>query len=316
MKVLVTGGAGFIGSHLADAYLADGHEVTIVDNLSSGKRERLPDGARFIEIDITDDALEAVFSEGAFDLVNHHAAQIDVRISVENPMLDAGINILGILNLLENSRKYGVQRFIFASSGGVIYGDTEELPAHETLPKRPMSPYGVSKYASELYLLYYYKLHGLKFVTLRYSNVYGPRQDPHGEAGVVAIFSRNHLRSEPPTIFGDGEQQRDYVYVGDIARINLMASTAELAEDPEVPDDMAFNIGTKVPTSVNELADHFNRFTGNGFPSNYAPPRPGELLRNYLDYGKAKDRFGWEPGVSIREGLEITYRWFEERWEE
>ncbi len=314
MKVLLTGGAGFIGSNLADAYLGEGHEVTIVDNLSSGKRENIPEGAEFIEIDITDHSLENVFSKGRFDLVNHHAAQIDVRVSVGDPMLDARINILGILNLLENSRKYGVGRFIFASSGGVIYGDTEHLPAHETLPKLPLSPYGVSKYTSELYLYYYCKLHGMKFVTLRYSNVYGPRQDPHGEAGVVAIFSRNHLRSDPPTVFGDGEQQRDYVFVGDVARINLLVSNADLPEDPGTPDDMAFNIGTGVPTSVNELTDHFNQITGANFSSNFAPPRAGELLRNYLDYSKAKDRFGWEPEVSMREGLEITYRWFEERW--
>ena len=315
MRVLLTGGAGFIGCNLADAYLREGHQVTIVDNLSRGKRENVPDGAEFIEMDITNPSLEDVFSAGRFDLVNHHAAQIDVRVSVNDPMLDARINILGILNLLENCRKHGVERFVFASSGGVVYGDTEALPARETLPKLPLSPYGVSKYASESYLYYYGKLHGLKSVTLRYSNVYGPHQDPHGEAGVIAIFSRNYLKGEPPTIFGDGEQQRDYVFVGDVARINLLVSTADLPSDPADPDETAFNVGTRVPTSVNQLAEYFNRMTGADLAPEYAPARPGELQRNYLDYGKVKERFGWEPQVSIRQGLEITYRWFEEHWE-
>lgn len=314
MKVLQTGGAGFIGSNIADAYLEAEHEVTVVDNLSSGKRENIPDGAQFVEMDITDHALGDVFADGRFDIVNHHAAQIDVRISVEDPMHDATINIMGILNLLENCRKHDVNRFVFASSGGVVYGDTEELPAYETLPKLPLSPYGVSKFASESYLYYYRSLWGIKCVTLRYSNVYGPRQDPHGEAGVVAIFSRNHLKGEPPTIFGDGEQQRDYVFVGDIARLNVMVSNAELPGELQSPDDCAYNVGTGVPTSVNELAAHFNGITGANYQPNYAPARPGELLRNYLDHGKVKNQFGWEPGVSLRKGLEITYNWFRERW--
>ncbi len=315
MKVLQTGGAGFIGSNIADVYLEAGHEVTVIDNLSSGKRENVPEGAKFIEMDITDSALEDVFATGGFDLVNHHAAQIDVRTSVNDPMLDARINIMGILNLLENCRKHDVERFIFASSGGVVYGDTDRLPAVETLPKLPLSPYGVSKHTSESYLFYYRTLWHMKCITLRYSNVYGPRQDPHGEAGVVAIFSKNHLEEEPPTIFGDGEQQRDYVFVGDIARLNLLVSGAELSDEPDSPDDQAFNVGTGVPTSVNELAEHFNAITDSNHRPNYAPARPGELTRNYLDYSKVKEHFGWEPGVSLREGLEITYNWFRERWE-
>jgi UDP-glucose 4-epimerase len=315
MKVLQTGGAGFIGSNLADAYLAEGHEVTVIDNLSSGKRENVPENARFIEMDIMDSALEGVFAEGGFDLVNHHAAQIDVRISVNDPLLDARINILGLINLLENCRKYNVGGFILASSGGVIYGDTDQLPAVEILPKLPLSPYGVSKFTGEAYLYYYRMLHGVKCVTMRYSNVYGPRQDPHGEAGVVAIFSRNHLRGEAPTIFGDGEQQRDYVFVGDVARANLLVTSAEFPEEPKTPDDLAFNVGTGVPTTVNELAEHFNRFTGAGYEPKYAPARAGELFRNYIDHGKIKEFVGWEPQVSIGEGLEITYNWFRERWE-
>ena len=316
MKVLLTGGAGFIGSNLADAYLEEGHEVTVIDNLSNGKKENLPGRAKFIEMDITDDALEGVFKAGGFDIVNHHAAQIDVRVSVSDPMLDARINIMGLLNLLENCRKYDVKRFIFASSGGVIYGDTDRLPAVETLPKLPLSPYGVSKHTGESYLFYYRRMYGMKCGTLRDSHVSGPRPDPHGEAGVIAIFSRNHLRREPPTIFGDGEQQRDYVFVGDVARANLMVTGAELSDEPRTPDEQAFHVGTGVPTTVNELADHFNEITGSNYQPNYAPPRPGELLRNYLDLSKVKEHFGWEPDVSIREGLEITYEWFRERWKE
>jgi len=316
MKILQTGGAGFIGSNIAEAYLEEGHEVTIVDNLSTGKRENIPQGAEFVEMDITDSALDSVFSSGGFDLVNHHAAQIDVRVSVNDPMLDANINIMGLINLLENCRKHDVGRLIFASSGGVIYGDTDQLPARETLPKLPLSPYGVSKHACESYLYYYNVLHGMRCTTLRYSNVYGPRQDPHGEAGVVAIFSRNHLKGEAPTVFGDGEQQRDYVFVGDVARANVIVTHADLRDKPGSPDDMAFNIGTGVPTSVNELAGHFNEITGSGFASVYAPPRSGELLRNYLDWSKVKESLGWEPAVSISEGLEITFNWFKERWQE
>jgi UDP-glucose 4-epimerase len=315
MKVLLTGGAGFIASNLAEAYLEAGHDVTIIDNLSHGKRENVPEGAEFIEMDITDPRLGSVFSSGRFDLVNHHAAQIDVRVSVHDPILDARINLLGLLNLTENCRKYDVERFIFASSGGVIYGETDLLPAVETLPKLPMSPYGVSKYAGESYLFYYRMLYGIKCVTVRYSNVYGPKQDPEGEAGVIAIFSRNHLRGESPTIFGDGEQQRDYVFVRDIARANLMVSEADLHWDAKAPDDLAFNVGTGVPTSVNELARHFNCITGKNRRANYAPPRAGELFRNYLDCGKIRRYLGWEPQVSLREGLEITYNWFSERWE-
>jgi len=314
MKVLVTGGAGFIGSNLVEAYLRLGHEVTVIDNLSRGKRENIPAGADFVEMDIGDRALEGVFSRGRFDLVNHHAAQIDVRISVDDPMFDARNNILGLVNLLENCRKHDVGRFIFASSGGVVYGDTDRLPAVETLPKRPLSPYGVSKYSGELFLFYYRLLQGLKCITLRYSNVYGPRQDPHGEAGVVAIFSRNNLKGEPPTIFGDGEQQRDYVFVGDVVRANLLFSEVDLPGDPGVPDDQAFNIGTGVPTTVNELAAHFNEISGSRHKPRYSPPRKGELLRSYLDCRKVKDYIGWKPEVTIRQGLEITFNWFKERW--
>jgi UDP-glucose 4-epimerase len=315
MRVLITGGAGFIGSNLADAYLAAGHEVTVIDNLSSGKRENVPEGAAFVEMDITDPALEDVFSGGRFDLVNHHAAQIDVRVSVSDPLLDARINIIGLINLLENCRKQGVGRFILASSGGVIYGEPERLPAVETFPKTPLSPYGVSKFSGESYLFYYHRMYGMRCFTMRYSNVYGPRQDPHGEAGVVAIFSRNHLRGEPPTIFGDGEQQRDYVFVQDVARANLLITEAEPPAAVSLPDDLAFNVGTGVPTTVNELAAYFNDITGDGFEPVYAPARPGELFRNFLDAGKIHRFVGWSPEVSIREGLEITFNWFRERWE-
>ena len=314
MKVLLTGGAGFIGSNLAEAYLQAGHDVTVVDSLAHGKRENVPPGAEFIKMDITDPALEGVFSAGGFDIGNHPAAQIDVRVSVQDPILDARINILGLLNLIENCRKYEVERFIFASSGGVLYGEVGESAAVETQLKLPLSPYGVSKYSGESYLFYYRMLFGIQCITLRYSNVYGPRQDPLGEAGVVAIFSRNYLKREPPTVFGDGEQQRDYVFVRDVACANLLASAAELPGDPQVPDDIAFNVGTGETTTVNDLVGHFNRITRTDYQANYAPHRPGELIRSCLDADKIGRFLGWTPEVTIGEGLEITYNWFRERW--
>ncbi len=223
MKILVTGGAGFIGSNLVDGFLAAGHEVVVVDNLSSGKRQNLNAGARFYELDIGDPGLGEVFARERFDLVNHHAAQIDVRHSVTDPQSDARTNILGLLNIMENCRRHGVRGVVFASSGGVVYGEPSRLPATETFPKGPLSPYGVSKLASEFYLCYYAQVMGIPYVTLRYGNVYGPRQDPHGEAGVVAIFGEKLLRGETPVIYGDGEQLRDYVFVGDVVRANLLA---------------------------------------------------------------------------------------------
>ena len=211
MKILVTGGAGFIASNLVDRYIADGHDITVIDNLATGKKDNLNPDAKFYEMDVQDPSLRNVFSEGNFEVVNHHAAQIDVRVSVTDPIKDARTNILGFLNIMENVKHFGVERVILISSGGVIYGETPGDAATELFLKRPFSPYGVTKYASEQYLFYYNKVHGIKGVTLRYSNVFGPRQDPFGEAGVVAIFSKNLRLGEPLTIYGDGEQERDYV---------------------------------------------------------------------------------------------------------
>lgn len=312
MKILVTGGAGFIGSNLVDALIGAGHEVAVVDNLSSGRRENVHPGARFYELDVCDPSLEEVFREERFDLVSHHAAQIDVRHSVADPVDDARTNILGLLNVLENCRRFLVKGVVFASSGGVVYGEPKELPAAEKFPKGPESPYGVSKLSSEFYLCYYAKVLGLPYVALRYANVYGPRQDPHGEAGVVAIFGERLLRGVPPTIFGDGEQVRDYVYVGDVVNANLLALDYVLQERSGCAtsgcaiNDFAFNIGTGTGTSVNRLFDELKRITGFQGRPVYGPERIGELRRIYLDPTRAREALGWQPRVSLAEGLRLT----------
>ncbi len=302
--VLVTGGAGFIGSHVCEAYRDAGREVVAVDDLSGGRRENVPDGVELVEMDIRSDRLEDLFDRRSFGLVNHHAAQIDVRVSVERPRHDAAINVDGLLNVLEQARRHGTERVIYVSSGGVVYGDTDRLPIPETHPKRPLSPYGVSKLAGEHYLHYYRRVHGLEAVSLRYSNVYGPRQDPHGEAGVVAIFARRLLEGSPLTVYGDGEQTRDYVYVGDVARANLLASEMEL-EDPEEPDDVAFNVGTGRQVSVNELGRTLMEATGRRVDVRHEAERPGELRRNALDPSKLEGR-GWDRSVDLSEGLRRT----------
>lgn len=305
-RVLVTGGAGFIGSHVADAYLAQGAEVWIVDNLSSGRRANLPDGARFVELDIGDPGLEEVFREaGGFDLISHHAAQIDVRRSVADPRYDARINVDGLLNVLECARRHGTRRVIFVSSGGVVYGEPDERPTPETAPKLPQSPYGVTKLSAEYYLAYYHQVHGLEYAALRYSNVFGPRQDPHGEAGVVAIFSTRLLDGEALTIFGDGEQTRDYVYVGDVVAANL-AVTDHVFGGMTGLDDRAFNVGTGQETSVNELARSLMDGVGREVEVNYAPARAGELRHSCLDATRLRG-LGWAPRTSLREGLRSTY---------
>lgn len=305
---LVTGGAGFIGSHVADAYLARGWSVTVVDNLSSGKRENVPAQANFVELDVRDDKLHELFDRaGGFELINHHAAQIDVRLSVEEPSLDAEINILGTLNLLEAARRWPGRRFVFISSGGVVYGAARDRPIPETAPKKPESPYGVGKLVGEHYLRCYRLLHGLDYVALRYSNVYGPRQDPHGEAGVVAIFCNRLIAGQPLTVFGSGEQTRDYVYVGDVVNANMIVSDAVLDRATDL-DDRAFNVGTGIETSVNELATVLMAAAGREVPIERAPARPGELEWNSL----AADRLralGWETAVDLSEGLRRTYQW-------
>jgi UDP-glucose 4-epimerase len=310
-RVLITGGAGFIASHLAEAHLERGDEVTILDNLSSGRRENVPEGAEFVELDVRDPAAAALIRERKFDLVSLHAAQMDVRISVNDPRLDASINIDGLLNLLEASREAGVGRVLFVSSGGVVYGEPEQRPTRETAPKSPESPYGVSKLTGEQYLFYYHRVHGLEYAALRYSNVYGPRQDPHGEAGVVAIFSTRLLRETPLTIFGDGEQTRDYVFVGDVVAANLALADAQFAPARTL-DDRGFNVGTGEETSVNRLAEVLVEVSGRSVEVTHAEARPGELRHSSLETAKLRE-LGWRPRTRLAEGLRATYGWIAER---
>jgi UDP-glucose 4-epimerase len=311
-RVLVTGGAGFIGSHVAEAYVNAGARVWIVDNLSSGKLHNVPAGAELVHMDVRDARLRDVFRDiGGFDIVNHHAAQIDVRTSVNDPRLDAAINVDGFLNVAECALAEGCGRFVFVSSGGVVYGEPELRPSHELLPKLPRSPYGVTKLAAEQYLYYYANIRGLEYAAVRYSNVYGPRQDPHGEAGVVAIFSTRIGKRTPLTIFGTGEQTRDYVFVGDVVAANLKVGSAELAR-PDTLDARAFNVGTGIETDVNELARTLMRAAGCEVEMQYAPERPGELLHSCLDASKLRG-LGWAPAVTLQEGLAITYEYINNR---
>ena len=302
MRVLVTGGAGFIGSHVVDHLLARGHEVAVVDHLSSGKLENIPEGARFYEADIRTGCPE-VFQEFRPEALSHHAAQMDVRRSVKEPDFDAEVNVLGTIRLLENCTKYDVRRFIFASTGGAVYGEQQQFPAPEDHPQYPVSPYGVSKLAGERYLYFYCVQHGLPYVALRYANVYGPRQDPHGEAGVVAIFCGNLAANKTSTINGTGEQTRDYVYAGDVARANL------LALEGEAPSG-AYNIGTGIETSVNELYELLLTASGKDLPPEHGPAKPGEQLRSSVDPSKATRFLGWRPEVDLATGLTETLRFF------
>lgn len=307
MRVLVTGGAGFIGSHVAAAHVGRGDEVVVLDSMVHGRPENVPDAAELVRLDIRDDAAAALIRDGGFDVISHHAAQMDVRVSVTDPRFDASVNVDGLLNLLEAARAAGVSRFVYVSSGGVVYGEPDVRPTPETMPKLPQSPYGVSKLAGEQYLYYYHRIHGLDYAALRYSNVYGPRQDPHGEAGVVAIFSTRIARGEPLTLFGDGEQTRDYVYVGDVVAANLRAADAEL-DDASSLDDRAFNVGTGRETSVRALADTLMRAAGRIVPLQHAPPRAGELRHSSLDTSRLRV-LGWRPDTSLEQGLRETYDW-------
>ena len=310
--ILVTGGAGFIGSHVADALIAEGHRVVVVDDLSSGKEENLNPKARFYRMDIGDPRLEEIFVKEKIEWVNHHADQIDVRKSVADPKEDARVNIDGLLNLLENCLRHQVKGVIFASSGGVVYGEPDNLPVPETYPKGPLSPYGVSKLCSEYYLYYYHRVHGLPYIALRYGNVYGPRQDPAGEAGVVAIFAQKMLEGERPTVFGDGEQLRDYVFVEDVVRSNLLAMShlAQAEGSGTSLDARAYNVGTGVGTSVNALFAQLAEIIGfRGQPA-YGPARPGELRKMVLEVAKARRELAWEAKVGLREGLQRTVEGF------
>ncbi len=304
-KVLVTGGAGFIGSHVADAYVARGDRVWVVDDLSSGLREHVNSAVEFIEMDITDAALRDLFREVCFDLVSQHAAQSDVRVSVADPAEDAAANVLGLINVLEGAREAGTKRVIYVSSGGVIYGEPKVIPTPESAPKLPLSPYGVTKLSGEHYLHYYRQIHGLEYVSLRYGNVYGPRQDPHGEAGVVAILCNRLQSGEELIIFGDGEQTRDYVYVKDVVSANLRASDMALSPEPDL-DSVAFNVGTGTSTSVNRLADLLENIADDHPGRVYRAQRVGELRHSTLDVSRFAGR-GWAPRHALRDGLRETF---------
>jgi UDP-glucose 4-epimerase len=309
-RALVTGGAGFIGSHVADLFLARGYAVEVMDNLSSGKRHQVPEGARLHELDIGSAEAARVVRDGRFDVVCHLAAQIDVRKSVADPGHDATVNVVGTLNLLEAIRASGAgTRMIFSSTGGAVYGDLVEPPTAETAPKDPQSPYGVAKLSVEYYMGYYARIHGVDAVALRYANVYGPRQDPHGEAGVVAIFCGRLYEHAPLTIFGDGKQTRDYVYVGDVARANLLAATTTFGSTSGI-DSRAYNIGTGIETDVNELAEMLKSVSGSSSEIRHGDARPGEQKRSAVDATRAANVLGWRPEMNLREGLRATYEWF------
>lgn len=309
-RVLVTGGAGFIGSHIAEAYLASGWEVVVLDDLSRGHERNVPAGARMVRADIRSPEARDLLATGKFDVLNHHAAQIDVRVSVDSPALDADINLVGFVNLLEGAGAGGVRRVVFASSGGVIYGDPEVVPTPETAPKLPISPYGVSKLAGEYYLRALGALRGFEGIPMRYANVFGPRQDPKSEAGVVSIFVSRLLAGQKLIVFGDGRQTRDYVFVKDVARANVQASTAALPAGTDF-DAPALNIATAVQKSVLELADAVGQVMGRKTDLEFAPPRPGELFRSSLDIGKARRVLGWSPSYAFDDGLRELVAWFE-----
>jgi UDP-glucose 4-epimerase len=305
VRVLVTGGAGFIGSHIADAHAARGDEVVVVDSLVGGRREFVPRAARFYQLDIRDPAVRDVLIEERPQVVNHHAAQVSVSASVKDPVFDADVNVLGTLRLLQHCAAAGVQQFIFASTGGALYGEPETLPADESTPIRPLSPYGTGKSAAEAYVGLFQRAHGLRACCLRYANVYGPRQDPYGEAGVVAIFSRALLDGQPATIFGDGEQTRDFVHVDDVVRANLVATDQRI--------EGAFNIGTGRATTVNAVYRVLARAAATTRPPRYAPPRPGDVRHITLAIARARARLGWEPRIDIAAGLAATLDWFRHR---
>jgi UDP-glucose 4-epimerase len=304
MRILVTGGAGFIGSHTVEALVREGvGDVAVVDNLSSGRREQLNSAARLHKVDLRDaGAVAAVIEREKPSVIFHFAAQMDVRRSVADPVLDAEVNIVGFLGLIETARRRGLKRIIFASTGGAIYGEQDQLPTGEDCPPQPVSPYGVAKLATENYLYFYRVQYGVDYLALRYANVYGPRQDPHGEAGVVAIFCHRILDGRPVTIYGDGEQTRDYVHVKDVVRANLMAFSS--------PVSGALNIGTGIETSVNRLYDELQQRAGVSRPAEYAPARPGEQRRSAISPARAAATLGWSPAVTLSDGLGETFEYF------
>ncbi len=302
MKILVTGAAGFIGSQIADAFISSGHEVVIIDNLSTGRKHNVNPNATFYEKDITDKEIIKIFEKEKFDVVSHQAAQIDVRKSVADPVFDANTNILGTLNLLQASVKSGVKKFMFASTGGAIYGEQDYFPADEDHPTRPVSPYGITKLCIEKYLFYYHVQYKLNYTILRYANVYGPRQNPFGEAGVVAIFINKLLKCEQPTINGSGEQTRDYVFVGDVVKANVTT----------LPDEKStiYNVGTSIETNVNQIFSKLNELTGNLVEEKHGTQAKGEQMKSLITSDKLQSKFGWKPSTLLSDGLSKTVEYF------
>ena len=302
-KILVTGGAGFIGSHVVDLFIAQGFEVVIVDDLSTGRASNLNPAAKFYQVDIRSPKLREVFEAEKPDYVSHHAAQMDVRRSVAQPLFDADINILGSINMLETAKDFNVKRFIYISTGGAVYGEPERLPCDESHPINPICQYGASKHTVEHYLYMYHVNYGLKYTVLRYPNVFGPRQDPHGEAGVVAIFTGKMLAHEAVTINGDGDQTRDFVYVGDCAKANHLVVTVD--HEPGI-----YNLGWGRPTSINEICSVLVKITGYNLPIEHGAAKVGETRHIYLDASKIKKDLGWEPIITLEQGLEKTVDYF------
>lgn len=305
MKVLVTGGAGFIGSHICDRLAEAGHELVILDDLSAGHVENLNPGARFYQMDLSSPWLDELFRIEKPEAVVHQAAQASVRRSVEDPLFDARVNVLGIAGLLQASVRHGVRRFLFASTGGALYGDASVTPTPEEYPTLPVSPYGASKLSGEVYLRTFHALHGLSYAALRYANVYGPRQDPHGEAGVVAIFARRLLAGEPTRINGDGRQTRDFVFVKDVAEANALA-----LESSEVG---SFNVGTGKESDINTVFSILKRLTGSDQTEQHGPPLRGEQKRSVVDARKLMEKLGWAPKTNLESGLKSTVDYFRAR---
>lgn len=303
MKILVTGGAGFIGSNVVDLYLSNGFEVVILDDLSTGRASNLNPGAKFIQMDIRSSEVASVIESERPDIINHHAAQMDVRRSIAEPIFDASVNILGSINLLENARKFGVKHIVYISTGGAVYGEPVYLPCDEDHPINPICQYGASKHTVEHYLYMYRENYGLEYTVIRYPNVYGPRQDPHGEAGVVAIFTGQMLQGEQVRINGDGEQERDFVHVHDCARGNLLAVT--------VPHESGiFNLGSGKGTTVNQIYEALKEITAYPLEAIHGPAKLGETSKIYLDASKVRRVFGWEPTLDLYAGLTNTIEYF------
>lgn len=302
MNILVTGGAGFIGSHIVDKYLELGHSVTIIDNLSTGKQQNINPNAKFVEMDIKDESISQVFADGHFDVLSHQAAQMDVRVSVNDPKFDANNNIIGSLNLYENCKKYGVKKIIFASSGGTVYGEQSEFPCDESHSTNPVSPYGIGKLTNEYYLYYYKQIYDIDYVALRYGNVFGPRQNPNGEAGVIAIFANKLINNDQPIINGDGLITRDYIYISDVVEANVRSL------EPEV--NGIYNVTTGIETNVNDIFQVLKDKINSELEENHGPAKMGEQRRSVCSNGKFNSKHNWSPKVSFIDGIDKTVDFF------